>query len=147
MPTAAKLVGAICLALSSMLVILIALSEYPDLERHSSGMLITAALVGLIVGWRNLGKLVVTDTGTGLVSGVRAGIATVLWVLGFFALSVMISGMLTHSYFQPMTALLQIPRHMIAFGIMGTKLTISGTIVVLAMGSGLMTKRAHNKWV
>lgn len=146
MPTSARLVAGLMMAASGVIVILIAISIYPDLERSTTSLVATSGIVGLLVGWRELGRFVETDEGSGAVSGLRAGVSAIMWTLGVFALSVMIAGMLKHSYFQPMTAVLQIPLHMIIYGKMGLNLMISGPIVVFAMISGVMAKRAYVKW-
>ena len=146
MPTAAKLVAGIVMAVFAMIVIMVAISVYPDLERRGSGMMMTAAGVGLVVGWRGLGKIVTTDSGSGFTSGIRSGISAFLWVLGLFALDGMISGIMSHSYYEPLAAVLQIPLRMIVYGKMAMDLKILGTMVVLAAVAGKMAKTVSLRW-
>lgn len=147
MPTAAKLVGAVCLALSGLFVIWVTLEVYPTLLRRQTALYGAVGVVGLLIGWFRLGLLVLEDEGSGVKSGARAALSMVLWALGLFGFDVMISGILRHSYFDPMSALLQIPNHVIVFGKMGLALPISGSIVILAIVSGVVTKRASDRWL
>lgn len=146
MPTAAKLVAAILLAISGVIVVIVTVNVYPDAARRSVGMTSAAVAIGIFVGWRGLGRRISDEEGSGVVSGLKAGIAMFLWVLFLFGLGDMIAGIMDHAYFQPMTALLVIPAGMIKYGQMALNVPIMGTMVVLAAIVGKMTKTADNRW-
>ncbi|MHA1127719.1 MAG: TrgA family protein [Alphaproteobacteria bacterium] len=146
MPTAAKLVAGIAMAIFGVIVIMVAVSVYPDLDRRASGMMTTAAIVGLIVGWRGLGRIIETDEGAGYISGLRSGLSAFLWVIGLFALDGMLAGILDHDYYQPMAAVMQIPIRMIIYGKMAMDPKILGTMLVLSVVAGKMAKNASRKW-
>ena len=146
MPTAPKLVAAIFMALSGVIVIMVTLNVYPDLARRGDSMMFTAGFVGLMVGWRQLGRIVITDEGTGMAIGFRAAVTAVLWTLGLFALDGMIAGIIKHAYYEPMSAVMQIPLRMIEYGAKGLNIQILGTIIIFMVAAGKITKGAHRRW-
>lgn len=146
MPTAAKLVAAFAMAIFSVVVILVSISTYPDLERRANGLMVTAGIVGLMVGWRELGRIVSNDEGSGYTSGLRSGFTAFLWTLGFFALSGMIEGIQSHAYYEPLAAVLQIPLRMIEYGKMAMDVKILAAMVVLSAVAGKMAKNASVRW-
>lgn len=146
MPTAAKLVASILLAISGFIVLIVVVNVYPDAARRSVGMTSAAILVGVLTGWRGLGKKISEDEGSGMVSGLKAGITMFIWVLFLFALESMIAGIKDNLYYQPMTALLVIPAGMIKYGQMALNVPIVGTMVVLAAIVGRITKTADTRW-
>jgi len=146
MPTAAKLVAAIFLAISGVIVVTVVVSVYPDAARRSAGMTSAAVLMGIIIGWRGLGRQIADDEGSGVVSGLRSGIAMFVWVVFLFGLGDMITGIMDNAYYQPMTALLVIPAGMIKYGQMALNVPILGTMLVLAAVAGKMTKAANERW-
>lgn len=146
MPTAAKLVASIMLAISGFIVVLVVVNVYPDAARRSVGLTSAAVFMGLYVGWRGLGKRISEDDGSGMISGLKAGIAMFVWVIFLYALEDMIGGIKDNAYYQPMTALLVIPAGMIKYGQMALNVPIIGTMVVLAAITGKMTKTADTRW-
>jgi len=146
MPTAAKLVASILLAISGFIVLIVVVNVYPDAARRSVGMTSAAILVGVLTGWRGLGKKISEDEGSGMVSGLKAGITMFIWVLFLFAFESMIAGIKDNLYYQPMTALLVIPAGMIKYGQMALNVPIVGTMVVLAAIVGRITKTADTRW-
>lgn len=146
MPTAAKLVASIMLAISGFIVVLVVVNVYPDAARRSVGLTSAAVFMGLFVGWRGLGKRIREDEGSGMISGLKAGIAMFVWVIFLYALEDMIGGIKDNAYYQPMSALLVIPSSMIKYGQMALNAPIIGTMVVLAAITGKMTKTADTRW-
>ncbi len=94
MPTAAKLVASILLAISGVIVVIVSINVYPDAARRSVGMTSTAVIMGLFVGWRGLGRRISEEEGSGITSGLKAGIAMFVWVLFLYALDDMIAGIM-----------------------------------------------------
>ncbi len=146
MPTAAKLVASIMLAISGFIVVIVVVNVYPDAARRSVGLTTTAVLAGLIIGWRSLGKRISEDEGSGMNSGLKAGVLMFVWVIFLYALENMIGGIKDNLYYQPMTALLVIPAGMIKYGQMALNVPLIGTMVVLAAISGKVTKTADSRW-
>lgn len=146
MPTAAKLVASILLAISGLIVVAVAVNVYPDIARRSVGLSSAVVIIGIFVGWRGLGKNVVDDS-SGIASGFKAGVSVFVWVIFLYALEDMIAGIMDHAYYQPMTALLVIPAKMIVYGKMAMNAPIMGTMLVLAVLVGMITKYADKRWV
>ena len=146
MPTAAKLVASIMLAISGFIVVIVVVNVYPDAARRSVGLTSAAVFMGLFTGWRGLGKRISEDEGSGIVSGLRSGISMFVWVIFLYALEDMIAGIKDNLYYQPMTALLVIPAGMIKYGQMALNVPIMGTMLVLATIAGKMTKTADTRW-
>ena len=146
MPTAAKLVASILMAISGIIVVTVAVNVYPDIARRSVGLTSAAVLMGVIVGWRGLGRRISEDEGSGIISGLKAGIAMFVWVIFLYGLEDMIAGIMDNAYYQPMSALLVIPAGMIRYGQMALNVPIMGTMVVLAVIVGKMTKTADRRW-
>lgn len=145
MPTAAKLVASILLAISGLIVVTVVVNVYPDIARRSVGLSSAAVVIGIFVGWRGLGRKVSDDT-SGFASGIKAGISMFIWVIFLYALEDMIAGIMDHAYYQPMTAILVIPAKMIVYAKMALNVPIMGTMVVLAVIVGLITKNADKRW-
>ena len=87
LPTAARLVASICLAIAGIVIYFVLVAQYPDdptdgafrLERHQRGFLGLFAAVGIFVGWRGLGTKASGHAGSGFTLGIQAAIAVVLW--------------------------------------------------------------------
>ncbi|MGE4610779.1 MAG: TrgA family protein [Paracoccaceae bacterium] len=146
MPTAAKLVASILMAIGGVIVVMVTINTYPDAARRSVGMTSAAVIIGLFVGWRGLGRKVSEDEGEGVTAGFKAGISMFVWVLFLYALSDMMAGIMDHAYYQPMTALLVIPARMIEYGKLALNVPIGGAIVGLAVVIGMITKNADKRW-
>lgn len=146
MPTAAKLVAATMLAILGFIMVTVAINIYPDIAHRSIGLTTAAVVVGIFVGWRGLGRRISEDEGSGVSAGFRAGLTMFVWVLFLYAVEDMIAGILKNAYYQPMTALLVIPAGMIECGRMALNVPIIGTMLVLAIVVGKITKSASNRW-
>ncbi len=146
MPTAAKLVSAIYMAIASVVVIMVVVSVYPDIEREQNRMAITAGIVGLLVGWRGLGKRIKFEERTAVSLGIRSGGSAYLWVLFLFGLNEMIQGILRNRYFEPIDAVLTIPAEMMEIGQLSLRLPIVAAILVLSAVGGIIAKRTGNRW-
>lgn len=146
MPTAARLVSAILLALSAAIVVMIAIEVYPTIGRRMNSLLAGAVAVGLFNGWFGIGRTIAMNEGSPVLAGLTAGVSVFFWVLLVYGIEGMIQGILAHAYYQPMTALLQIPARMIQFGKMAMNVPIGGSMVVLSAFVGVMAKRTSRKW-
>lgn len=146
MPTAAKLVASMSMAFWGVIVIMVVIQVYPDLDKEANGMTIAAAVVGLFVGWRSMGPRAQLGHDSFIIAGLKGGVAAIFWALLIFAITYMIRGIMEHAYYQPMTAVLQIPRSMIAYGFAAADPKILGTLFGLSIVSSFLARRAHIKW-
>ena len=145
MPTAAKLVTSILLAISGLIVVTVIVNVYPDAARRAVGLSSAAVIIGVFVGWRGLGRKINDVGGSGFLAGIKAGMAVFIWVIFLYSLSDMIADIQDQAYYQPMTALLVIPAKMIVYGKMAFNVPIMGTMVVLAAIVGMITKNADKR--
>lgn len=146
MPTAARLSAVIFLSLSSVVVIYLAVQTYPELEKEMVRMIVAGVVVAALVGWRGLGRRV----GGGYLSafgyGMRATVSIVFWTLFIFAIDFMIAGMMKHAWYEPMSAVLQIPLRMIEYGAYLLTQELLGSMVVLGLVSAFFTEAIKRRW-
>ena len=147
MPTMARLIAGIFMALAGVIVIIVVVNEFPDAEYDQFPMAVTAAIVGFLVGWRGLGrKMGVEDTKVTLL-GMRAGISMFIWVLFFFGLWRMIEGIMKQEFYQPLSAILTLFGRMVYLGRLAvTNMPVLITMIILSMLAGIITKNAWLKW-
>lgn len=146
MPTAAKLVAALCFAAVGWLA---ANAHVPALGENASVGLFRelTALIGLIAGWRVLGNRVGHGTGEAVGAGLLTSVVLVFFALLLFAVYVMFQRALTaQPYDGPMDAVLGV------FEIMmdqGRKMLTVGVLGVLVLGGllgGAAAEWARKRW-
>lgn len=147
MPTAARLIAAIFMAIAGVIVIIVVVNEFPDAQYDQFPMAATAAIVGFGVGWLGLGRRINAPDVKATALGLRAGITMFIWVLFFFGLWRMIEGILKQEFYQPLSAVLTLFGRMVYLGkIAVTNLPVVITMIVLAWIAGIVTKNAWLKW-
>lgn len=147
MPTASKLFAAVFLALCAPVLMAIVVSVYPNQEWRVFAMTTTGGLVGFMTGWRGLGEKMKHDvTSNGYNLGFRAGVSVYLWTLLLFSMDHMMRGILRHTYYQPLDAVLQIPLKMVDYGYAGLHPKISLTVIGLSLLGGRLTKAVSMRW-
>ena len=146
MPTAAKLVAALCFAAVGWLA---ANAHVPALGENAAVGLFRelTALIGLIAGWRVLGNRVGRGTGEAVGAGLLTSVVLVFFALLLFAIYLMFQRALTaQPYDGPMDAVLGV------FAIMmdqGRKMLTVGVLGVLVLGGvlgGAAAEWARNRW-
>ena len=147
MPTAARLIAAIFMAMAGVIVIIVAVNEFPDAAYDQFPMVVTAAIVGFLVGWRGLGRAIAVEDVRAASLGLRAGVTAFFWTLFMFGLWRMIQGIMKHEFYQPLSAILTMLWEMIRIGKLAlTNLPLVITMVVLSWIAGVVTKNAMLKW-
>ncbi|AWD23152.1 TrgA family protein [Fuscovulum blasticum] len=146
MPTAAKLVAALWFALVGWLA---ANAHVPTLGQGASVGLFRelTALLGLVIGWRVMGRLVGQGYAQAMGSGLRTSVTLAFFALLLFSIYLMIkSSFVVNGYDGPMDAVLG------AFEIMleqGRKMLTIGVLGVLILGGiigGLVAEAAARRW-
>ncbi len=146
MPTAAKLVAALWFALVGWLA---ANAHVPTLGQGASVGLFRelTALLGLVIGWRVMGRLVGQGYAQAVGSGLRTSVTLAFFALLLFSIYLMIkSSFVVNGYDGPMDAVLG------AFEIMleqGRKMLTIGVLGVLILGGiigGLVAEAAARRW-
>ena len=145
MPTAAKLVAAIILALTGYFAVQ---AVYPFLEEGQpvKWLLKVSVFVPLICGWRTTGRLVGKTYWAGLNSGIYGLVVSIFFVVLTFAAADMITLSMRKRYDGPMEAIVSM------FGIwveMGATLLNPPVLITLLVGgalAGVAAEFAHRKW-
>lgn len=147
MPTAARFVAAIYLAIAGVVVVMVTVNEYEGLARDFLGIAIPVGILGFCMGWWGIGrKIAQKDIGAAAL-GIRAGISMFIWSMFMFGFWHMVQGILVHAYYQPLTAVLSMLGTSLAYGkALATSVPIMGTIIVLSLIGGRITKNAWLKW-
>ena len=145
MPTAARLFAAIAMAILAMIVSEQFKPLMPEGTDFGYFTYVNAAL-GAIVGWRVIGK----RAGQGIVQAINNGITG---VLAFFLLTLFVHSvwrMLEHStklrYHGTVEALQSVFTQMLEFGLLSMTPTIITSLVIGAIGSGLLAEACWRRW-
>jgi len=103
-------------------------------------------LLGLVVGWRVMGK----RAGRGVVAAINNGLAGVfvlmLWAIFLQAANEMVRLALRNRYDDPFEAIVAVFQIGAEFGVMIATLPIGVALVVGAVIAGLLTEFAYNRW-
>ncbi len=146
MPTAAKLVSAIYMAIAGVVVMMVVLSVYPGASYEANRLVALAGIVGLLVGWRGLGTKIRFEERTATALGIRSGVSAYLWVVFVLGLNEMLEGMLRNRYFEPIDAILTVPAEMLEYIRLSIHPMIIGSVLVLSAIGGIIAKRTGNRW-
>ncbi len=145
MPTAAKLVAAVLFAALSLFV--------ADLYQQgiTDGTITTylvpgSAAVGLICGWRVMGRLVGKGMGDAIGSGIRTALTIVFFALLLFSIYEMVVTSTKGLYDGPMEAVLAIFDIMLKYGRGLISPEIIGSILVGGGLAGMATEWADRRW-
>jgi hypothetical protein len=145
MPTAAKLVASVLFAALSFFV--------ADLYRQgiTDGTLTTylipgCAVIGLISGWRVMGRLAGKGMGDAVGSGIRTALTIVFFSLLLFSIYEMVVTSTKGLYDGPMEAVLAIFDIMLKYGRGLITPEILGTILIGGGLAGMATEWADRRW-
>ncbi|QHQ35454.1 TrgA family protein [Algicella marina] len=96
MPTAARLVAAICVSFSLLIMVYVVTAYLPEerLERYETRLLWVFGIYGLYHGWYGLGKKATVETGSGVFLGLRSAITVTVAILFMCAISKVIDDIL-----------------------------------------------------
>tara|TARA_R110002074_G_scaffold44782_10_gene116481 strand:- start:10933 stop:11373 length:441 start_codon:yes stop_codon:yes gene_type:complete len=145
MPTAARLVAAICLAIAAFLVSGMIMPLMP--ESTDFGIFVPVNIIlGLLAGWLIMGPRV----GRGITAAINNGLTGVfvlmLWGIGVQAANEMVRLAMKNRYDGAMEALVAVFQIGAEFGLLIATVPIGLFLVVAAVISGLVTEFASNRW-
>ena len=145
MPTAARLVAAICLAVTAYLVSRMIIPLMPESTDFGYFVPLNIAL-GLVVGWIAMGW----RAGRGVVAGINNGLTgvavLVFWGLAVQAAYEMFRLAMRNRYDGPFDAIVAIFRIGAEYALMIGTVEIVVFLVVAAVVSGLLTEVAGRMW-
>lgn len=145
MPTAAKLVAALCFAIVGW----IAANVYVPIlgEGYNAGFFRElVGLIGGVVGWRVMGP----DAGQGywqsMGSGLKTSITLVFFALLFFSIREMVMQSMKMRYEGPLDAVLDVFALMLERAREMMTPDIVGTLLIGGIIGGLLTEKASKTW-
>ena len=146
MPTAAKIVGAICFALFGAVAAEMVKPALP--ESTQFGLFVPiCAVIGLLNGWLVMGRLTGHGYRDAMGSGVRTAITIVVWALLVFSIYEMIlRSMHVNRYDGPMEAVTAAFGLMLDYGKVLLTPVILGTFLVGGLIGGAVTEWAGKRW-
>lgn len=145
MPTAAKIVAAICFAIFGAVAAQISEPVFPEGTQFGYFVPITAIL-GLLTGWIVMGGLTGRGYRDAAGSGVRTAITLLVWALLLFSCYQMIVLSTKGRYNGPMDAVVAAFGIMLANGKLLITPKIIGTFLVGGMLAGVVAEWAGKRW-
>lgn len=145
MPTAARLMGAICLAVAGYLISFLVMPLMP--ESTDFGYFVYVNLVlGLGVGWFVMGSRAGRGTTNAINNGLTGMFVLFLWGVGVQAINEMMRLAMRNRYDGPFEAIVAIFQIGAEYGLLLITPTIGIAFVVGSLVSGLLTEFASNRW-
>ena len=150
MPTAARLVAAISLAIASAAMVIVLAMYYPDakLDRHMPNIFFVFGGLGALVGWYSLGRRVEFEEGIGIGLGIRAALTTMAWIILALGISFVIMEILDNKFrgLEPMAAIRALVEQCMVFAGYLFHAKVFGIALGMGIVAGLLTRNAHRKW-
>lgn len=145
MPSAARLVAAVCLAFVAFFVSQLVIPLFPESTDFGAFVPVNIFL-GLCVGWIIMGKRV----GRGWTSGINNGITGVfmlmLWGLGVQSINEMVRRAMRNRYDGPFEAIVAVFQIGAEWAWMIATVPIGVTLLVSSVVVGLLAESAGNRW-
>ncbi len=145
MPTAAKLTAAVIFAILGFFAVQLYLPHLPQ-ELPVGLLRESAAVLGIIIGWRVMGRLAGRGYTEAVGSGIRTSVALVFWALLLFAIHLMIKRAFKMMYEGPMEAVIGVFSLMLEYG---RALWAADVLALLLLGGalgGIVTEWAGKRW-
>jgi len=145
MPSAARLMGAVCLAVLAFVLSGMIMPLMP--ESTDFGYFVPLNIVlGLAVGWTVMGSRAGGGTTAAINNGFAGIFVLLLWGIGLQAANEMVRLAMRNRYDDPFEALVAIFQIAAEFGLTIATVPIAVALVIGAAISGLLTEFAHNRW-
>jgi hypothetical protein len=145
MPTAARLVAAIFLAIVAYIVSRMIMPLMP--ESTDFGVFVPLNVVlGILAGWFVMGPRVGRGVSAGINNGLTGIFVLLLWGIGVQACNEMVRLAMKHRYDGPMEAVVAIFQIGAEFGLQIATVPIGSFLAVAAIVGGLMVEFAGRRW-
>jgi len=145
MPTANRLVAAICLAIIGAIVAELVKPLMPEGAYFGPFTYVSAA-IGFCVGWVNLGPRAGGGTAVAINNGLTSVIVLVVVGLLGFGSREMLRQALRHRYTEPMEALRGVLEIAMGYGSYLLDIKIIAVLIIGGIVSGLATETAFRRW-
>ena len=145
MPTAARLMAAVCLAVVAYIISRMVMPLMP--ESTDFGYFIPLNIVlGLCVGWIVMGKRAGLGTTPGINNGLTGVFVLMLWGIGLQAINEMIRLAMRNRYDDPLEAIVAVFQIGAEFAVIIATVPIGIALVISAVIAGLLTEFAAKRW-
>lgn len=145
MPTAAKLVAAICFAVLGLVTVAVLSGSLAGI-RAEPMLYAVAAGAGAICGWTGSGAAKRASYVEAASTGLGTAVISVIAALGALSLNEMWQTAMAGRYRGPMDALLDIINEFIDFGTLLMTGPVIGTLLVGGLLAGVVTENAGRRW-
>jgi len=146
MPTAAKLVAAVVFAIVAALAAHLYIPALPEGTQIGRFREIAAAM-GVICGWRTMGRRVGRGYGEALSSGVRTSATLTFWLVLGFSINEMVYRATKLRYGgSPMEAVLAVFELMLYYARLMLTPEVLGTLLVGGLIGGLLAEWSSRRW-
>ncbi len=145
MPTAARLMGAFCLAIVGYIISLMVMPLMP--ESTDFGYFVPLnVFLGICVGWIVMGSRAGRGTTAGINNGLTGVFVLMLWGVGVQAINEMMRLAMRNRYDGPFEAIVAIFQIGAEYAVIIATVPIGIALIISAVVSGLMTEFAGNRW-
>jgi hypothetical protein len=145
MPTAARLMAAICLAVTGFVISEMVKPLMP--ESTDFGRFVELnVILGAIVGWVVMGKRAGRGTTSALNNGLTGVFVLMLWGIFIQAANEMVRLAMRNRYDGPLEAIVDTFKIGAEFAVIISTVEIGLALLVAAAVSGLLTEFASNRW-
>lgn len=145
MPTAARLMGAVCLAFLAYVLSRMIMPLMPD-GTDFGYFVVTNVALGIVAGWVVMGSRAGGNIGTGISNGLTGAFVLVLWGLAAQAVLEMLHRSLQRRYDGLGEAFIAVLTLGAEYFLVMASVPIAITLVVGGALSGLLTNYAKSKW-
>lgn len=145
MPTAARLMAAVCLAVCAYFISQLVMPLMP--ESTDFGYFVPLNVVlGLAVGWVVMGRRAGRGTTAAINNGLTGMFVLFLWGIGLQAINEMIRLAMRNRYDGPFEAIVAVFQIGAEFAVIIATVPIGVAFLVSAVVSGLLTEFAGSRW-
>ena len=145
MPTAARLMAAVCLAVVGYIISRMVMPLMP--ESTDFGYFIPLNIcLGLVVGWVVMGRRAGRGTTAAINNGLTGVFVLMLWGVGLQAINEMVRLAMRNRYDGPLEAIVAVFQIGAEFAVMIATGPIGLALLISAVVSGLLTEYASRHW-
>lgn len=145
MPTAARLMAAVCLAVVGYIISRMVMPLMP--ESTDFGYFIPLNIcLGLVVGWVVMGRRAGRGTTAAINNGLTGVFVLMLWGVGLQAINEMVRLAMRNRYDGPLEAIVAVFQIGAEFAVMIATGPIGIALLISAVVSGLLTEYASRHW-
>lgn len=145
MPTAARLMAAICLAVAGYCISFLVMPLMPESTNFGYFVYVNL-IIGLVVGWSVMGPRVGRGTTNAINNGLTGMFVLFLWGIGVQAINEMMRLAMRNRYDGPFEAIIAIFQIGAEYALIIATPTIGIAFLAGALVSGLLTEFAGNRW-